>query len=195
MATIHCLMQYEADVVMCFPLLSWFIFPCFGYWYGKQLKKSANPNYFHLIVGGISSIIAVTGFVLSSRFGFGFVGQPTDVTFYGMACYDALFCLGAAFALFALCHFIVKISPMKLRKGYITMSNALNLIYLIHWPLLLYISLPCVYYGVVFPLYSILLISLGVIVVATILGILLKAYIKKKTIENPHTLWGYINAG
>ena len=186
--------QYVDDVTMAFPILSWFIFPCFGYWYGMQLKKANNPNYFHLIVGGIGSIIAIVGFILSSHFGFGFVGQPSDVTFYGLKCYDALFCLGAAFGLFGLCHFITKISPMKLNNCYSKMSDALNLIYMIHWPLILYISLPTTYYGIYYPLYSILLIDLGIIIVATTAGILLKSYIRKKTSENPHTLWRYVNA-
>ena len=75
------------------------------------------------------------------------------------------------------------------------MSNALNLIYICHWPTLLYIALPLVYYGHILPIWAILLISAGAIIAATTLGILLKATIQKKTAENPHSLLRYLNAG
>ena len=75
------------------------------------------------------------------------------------------------------------------------MSNSLNLIYIIHWLIIYWIAVPLTYYVGYLPLYAILLISLGIIIAATILGILLKAHIKNKMKENPNTLWRFVNAG
>ena len=187
--------MYDESVNMFFPLFSWFIFPCFGYWYGNRLKRVSRLSMFHLIVGLVGVVTAIMGFTLSKQFQFGFVGEATDMAFYGMVSYDAIFCIGASVGFFALCHFITKILPKPLQKGCMTMSNALNLIHICHWPMLLYIAMPLVYYGHILPLWAILLIGAGVIIAATTLGILLKATIKKKTAENPHSLLRYLNAG
>lgn len=186
---------YGEYVIMTFPLMSWFIFPCFGYWFGNLLKKTNKPNFFYLITGIIGAIISITGFLFADRFDFGFAGAPSEIAFYGMQFYDAFFCIGASVGLFALCHFICKISPLKLQNGYFTMSNSLNLIYIIHWLIIYWIAVPLTYYVGYLPLYAILLISLGIIIAATILGILLKAHIKNKMKENPNTLWRFVNAG
>ncbi len=186
---------YKDMVTVAFPVLSWFIFVGFGYWYGNRLKNSHNTVKFHLICGGIGAVIAITGFTISSLYGFGAIGANDETAFYGMKIYDAIFCLGACVGFFALCHFISLISPKLLQKGYINMSNGLNLIYMIHWPMILYISLPLEYYGIFLPLWSVLLIGIGIIITATIAGVALKNHIKKKTGENPHSLWRYVNAG
>lgn len=41
----------------------------------------------------------------------------------------------------------------------------------------------------------VLLIGLAILITATIAGVSLKKHIKKKTAENPHSLWRYVNAG
>lgn len=186
---------YNGRITMVFPLLSWFIFPCFGYWYGNRLKNSNNPNHFHLIFLLIGAVIAITGFTFESNIGFGFAYDFTAHGFYGMKIYDAVFCIGAAIGFFALCHFLSIVSSKKLQQGYITMSNALNLIYLIHWVIILWITLPLDYYGIYPPLWGCILIAIGIAIVATTLGILLKRHIKKKMTDNPNSLWRFVNAG
>lgn len=186
--------MYGKDVNMVFPIMSWFIFPAFGYWFGNQLKKTSKPNLFYLVTGLVGAIIGVTGFILEDYLTFGFVGITTEMAFYGMKIYDALFCLGTTLALFALCHYISKISPLKLQKGYISMSNSLNLNYIIHYLIVNYISIPLTYYYGVIPLYAMLLVAVGIIIISTTLSILLKGYIKKKVSEDPHSLWRFINA-
>ena len=186
---------YVDTVTVAFPVLSWFIFVAFGYWYGNRLKNTHNTTCFHLLCGGIGAATSIIGFTLAAIFGFGAVVATDDTAFYGMKIYDAIFCLGACIGFFALCHFISLISPKLLQKGYINMSNALNLIYMIHWPIILYISLPLEYYGIFLPLWSVLLIGFAIIITATFAGVSLKNHIKKKTTENPHSLWRYVNAG
>lgn len=188
------LSKCNTESSVAFPLISWFICPAFGYWYGNLLKKSTNPNYFHLIFGIIGTVIAVVGFILCYVYKFGFAGNYSEDLFYGMKIFDSALCISAAVGFFGLCHFISKLFNEKLVKGVSTMSNALNLIYIIHWILIAYITTPTIHYGVIYPVYSILLIAVGIIITATTLGILLKGYIKKKTLENPGTLWRIINA-
>ena len=51
-----------------FPLLSWIVYPCLGYFYQSRLRKTRNPKRFHLLLGvGCASLLAGTAALLKRK--------------------------------------------------------------------------------------------------------------------------------
>ena len=48
--------MYGKDVNMVFPIMSWFIFPAFGYWFANQLKKTNKPKVYKKVKFSYSKI-------------------------------------------------------------------------------------------------------------------------------------------
>lgn len=184
--------NHSSCLFMVFPLSVWFIFPAFGYWFGNKLKNIKNLDRFYLIAGGACLLISGIGIGLEAYLRV-FMMEAGDLEFYFMSLHDALLCIASTIAMYALCHFIVKILPKIINKGIVAASSSLNIIYMLSWIIIVIFEL--VVYSFVDEVYglSLCLITVAAIVLSLVLGVLIKKAILKKLEKSPDSFFKYLN--
>ena len=167
---------YEGLMISEFPLVCWFIFVAFGFWFGNRLKCVKELDKFYLKWGLPCFIISFLGISYEYRHGINMMNHdPALNNFYSMVPHDALLCICFFIFLLALFHFAAKALTKWVRDLAVSTSNALNLIFIIHW---IIISCICIFWaGTPNATAYLLLISMFVFVISSWLGIKLK---KKK---------------
>lgn len=185
--------NHSSYLFMVFPLSVWFIFPAFGYWFGNRLKNIINLDKFYLIIGGICLLVASVGIGLEAYYRVFMMGD-IEMEFYFMYTHDALLSIAATIAIYALCHFIVKLLPEKINNGVVTISNSLNIIYMLSWIIIVFTEFTV--YSFVDELYGlpVYLVMIGVTALTLVLGVSIKKAILKKLDNKPNSFVKYINA-
>lgn len=183
--------DFPEETIMCFPLFSWFIFPAFGNYFAEKLQKMKDPKRFFRIALLPCLLVAAAGSCLemSNRV----FMMKSNSEYYHMFAHDAAISLCYVVFCFALCYFICQRLSEKANHAVAVCSDALNLIYLIHWPIVYWIGLIFVEFCDIG--FTNLLGFLTVIPVAAVsifLGILSKQKIKKHLMEEPKSVLRYI---
>lgn len=119
------------EPIACFPLLSWFIFVAFGYWFGNRLKYIKNLNRFYGIMSIPCLLLCVVGCIYEFLNNLNMMSSTTG--YYHMVASDVLISLCYCMFCFGICHFICKITSEAANTFIKNMSNALNTIYMTHW--------------------------------------------------------------
>lgn len=181
------------ELFMVFPLSVWFVFPSFGYWFANKLKNIVNLDRFYIIVGSISLGISLLAIGLESHYRVFMMGD-FDELFYFMKFHDVLICIACCMALYALCHFIVRVLPNPVNNSIKTISNSLNITYIVHWIIVYYTS--CFVYCFVdeIPTYTVYIILVLTILISIILGIFIKQKIRNKVEKNPKSTLRFLDA-
>ena len=150
-----------------FPLATWFIFVAFGYWFGNKLRNIKNLDRFYLTIAFPCLVICIIGVLFEYRYGINMMKD--ELGYHHMILTDAVLCLCYCMFSFSFLHFVSKLFSLKLKTLCMTMSNALNIIYLIHWVLVACIMAIVAERHI--PLLAIIGIALFVLVISTWLGI------------------------
>lgn len=180
-------------IPVAFPFFAWFIFPAFGYWFGNRLKHIQNLTKFYLIMGGISLLISVAGLGIEMHQD-AFMMSVAEEDFYYLKAHDAILSILATIAMYAICYFIVKILPEKVNYSIVTISNSLNIIYMLSWIVIIYtaVILYCFVEEVSgFPLY---LIMVAKTAISICLGVKIKQMIINRVNKKPESFLKYLNA-
>lgn len=123
----------DPEVYSCFPIISYFIYPAFGYLYGLFDKKIKDKKLFYSIVTPVCGIIAITYSVIAVTNN---LYCTTDLGYYHPRTYDCFINIIATVFLFGLFYFISKITPKIIEKFVVFTSSHINTIYCIHWVIL-----------------------------------------------------------
>lgn len=121
-------------LIATFPLLSWFIYVAFGYWFGCRIQGMKNLQKFYRMTCIPCLVISLLGAGYEALNGLWMMTD--DVNFYRMLPQDVLLSLCYCIGCFGLCDWICERLPAQAKTFIVTVSDSLNLIYLIHWILL-----------------------------------------------------------
>ena len=101
--------DFPEETFMCFPLLTWFIFPAFGFFFAEKLREMKNRGRFYLLVLLPCLLVAVAGCYLEiTRNVF---MMESDSEYYHMHTHDAVISLCYVLFCFSLCYFICRRLP------------------------------------------------------------------------------------
>lgn len=125
--------EYPEETIMCFPLFTWFIFPAFGNWFANILQSEENTRKVFKITLLPCLIITLAGSIYEMKHNI--FMMSSDANYYHMYINDAFISTCYVVFCFSLLYFISLKIGDKLKHFFIACSDALNLIYLIHWPL------------------------------------------------------------
>lgn len=115
-----------------FPLLNWFIFVVFGYFFGKAVRRLENTNKFYCVSGVVSGIIVAIYMAIAIPNKIGMLSGDL-ISYNQMTTWEALIImLGAVFA-FSLYHYVSKMFNDKFKKFVTGLSTNINKTYCIHW--------------------------------------------------------------
>lgn len=150
-----------------FPSISWFIFVAFGYWFGNRLKTVKNLNRFYLLLGIPCFLICLIGVLYEYHHGINMMKNALN--YFHMILPDTILSICYCLSCFSFLHFCCKIFSEKLKNLCMTVSNALNIVYLIHWVLLS--CLVVIITKRPLSLCTVFGIALGVLIVSSWLGV------------------------
>lgn len=128
-----------------FPLISWILFPCLGYFYQKKLPKIKHPGRFHLILGlSCASLFAASVAFLKRRgkwkkryVFWGEMGDHMDLPTIWFTCLFGGVYLSVTYALARL------LERFSLSKVISACSKRVTSFYCIHWVVLMFTYLIC----------------------------------------------------
>lgn len=179
--------NHPEETMMCFPLLTWFIYPAFGYWLAKKLEQMEDSGVFFRKALLPCFLFALIGSVLEMKLNIYMMRNNTE--FYHMVSHDALISLSYTVFCFAAFYFICRNLPDKINRFFSSISGALNLIYLIHWPLI-YIAVLILFkishkeFSYIWGFATIIIIT----VISVFFGVRLKKTVKKQIANNPNSI-------
>lgn len=189
---------YEEGTFMDFPLFAWFIFPAFGYWLINRLNTPEKTEKFFKIALIPCLVVSMGASIFEYINNINMMTSDSDVFYYKMITIDAMISLCYVIFCFALfffiCKFLCNNSGEKILKGVSTFSNALNLIFMIHW-VLEYLIAKVIIYEIMGISYNHLLglgVSTFIAVAAGFLGIWAKAAIKNRLTKKPNSILRFI---
>lgn len=121
------------EVYSCFPLISYMIYPLFGYLYCDLQKRLKNKTKYYSIVTPICGIITIAFIIYFNK-----TGSPyfTDLGYYHPTFYYCLINIISTILLFGICYFLSLLLPEILQKYMTFTSFAINTIYCVHWVIL-----------------------------------------------------------
>lgn len=181
------------EAIMCFPLFTWFIFPAFGYWLSGILREDARREKLFKLTLIPCFLIALAGSVTEMKYNVFMMSSDVDAYYYHMLSHDALISLCYVVFCFGLFFFISRRLSEKVNRFFVVLSDSLNLIYLIHWPLIYWIVLFMVRLGhVEFSNVNGFLISAAVAVIAVSLAVYGKKQIRSKLRRKPDSILRYL---
>lgn len=125
------------EIYSCFPIISYFIFPAFGYLYGLFDKKIKDKKLFYSIVTPICGIISITYSIIAIKNGF---RCTTDLGYYHPRTYDCFINILATIFLFGVFYFVSKYTSKIIEKFAVFTSSHINTVYCIHWVILFNLS-------------------------------------------------------
>ena len=121
------------EVYSCFPLISYFIYPAFGYLYGIFDRKNKNKKLFYSIATPVCGIIAITYAFIAANNNFYCL---SDLGYYHPRTYDCIINILATIFLFGLFYFVSNFVPKIIEKFIVYTSSHINTVYCIHWVIL-----------------------------------------------------------
>lgn len=125
------------EIFSCFPIISYFIYPAFGYLYGILDKKIKDKKLFYSIITPVCGIIAITYSIIANTKLF---YCTTDLGYYHPRTYDCFINIIATMFLFGVCYFISNYVPKIIEKFIVFTSSHINTVYCIHWVILFNLS-------------------------------------------------------
>ena len=128
-----------------FPLVSWMLFPCLGYFYQTKLRKIKRPGRFHLILGLSCASLFAASYAFLKRRGkwkkrylfWGEMGDRMDLPTTWFTCLFGGIYLSVTYGLARL----LERHPM--RKAITAFSRLVTAFYCIHWVVLMLTYLIC----------------------------------------------------
>ncbi len=162
------------EMYVVFPLMSWFVIVAFGCWFGGKIKNSENPDKFYLTWGIPCTIVWVCGSAYEA------IGELSmmkdDLSYYGLAPWDAAISLCYCVSCFAVCYFVCKLLNKKTKDFIYTMSDSLNLFYMYHWVIAVFLMIATLEYVTTTPM--LLLMTLITLVISEFAAVWTKNYIR-----------------
>ena len=166
------------EVFSCFPLISYFIFPAFGYLYGIVDRKIKDKRKYYLVITPICGIIGFGHAYLANKYNWYCL---TDLGYYHPLVYDCLINICSVLFLFGVLYYISTITPKIINKFIIYTSSNINTIYCIHWVILHNLfGILCVLANYEFKEYNQTLVTLVGILIYVASVVISKIYIKIK---------------
>lgn len=126
--------DHSEETMMCFPLFTWFIYPAFGYWFERKFEQTENPDAVFRKAILPCFLIASCASLLEMRLDVFMMRSNSE--YYHMQSHDVLISLCYTVFCFSAFYYICRRLPEKVNRFFASIGNALNLIYLIHWPLI-----------------------------------------------------------
>lgn len=189
-------LHYEG-LIMYFPLFGWFIFPAIGYWLINRLNDPEKTEKFFKIALIPCLVVCIGASLFEYKNNLFMMGE-SYMLFYRMITIDAAISLSYVIFCFAffffICKFLCKNSFDKILNGVSSFSNALNLIFMIHWVLEYFIAKVIISIIMGIP-YSHLLnlgVSILIAVLSTFLAIKSKSAIKNRLAKKPDSILRFI---
>lgn len=185
---------HPEDTIMCFPLFSWFVFPAFGYWLMNRLKAPGRTESVFKIALIPCLVIFAGAAVFEKMLDVNMMSGETDCFYYRMVSIDAVISICYTMFCFAFFFFMSRILSEKLLKFISAVSNALNMIYMIHWLLLPLIAKVIISKIMGFPYEHLLSITVSIFitVVSGYLGIRAKDYVKARLAVRPDSILRFV---
>lgn len=121
------------EIYSCFPLISYFIYPAFGYLYGLFDKKIKDKKLYYSIVTPICGVISIGYAVIATNNNFYCL---SDIGYYHPRTYDCFINIIATIFLCGAFYFISKYVPKVIEKFVVFTSSHINTVYCIHWVIL-----------------------------------------------------------
>lgn len=139
----------EENLIVCFPLMSWFSVVAFGYIFGLIIRKVKNLDRFYLYAALIGIVLLVPILTTEVVFGYGEMNKnATELETYMKTFPDLVMSIGFILIDFALWHLVCKFTSEKIDKFFFTMSNAINEIYIISWVLIMNVDYMILMYAI-----------------------------------------------
>lgn len=189
--------DYWDGSFMCFPLFAWFIFPAFGYWLINLLNTPERTEKFFKIALIPCLVVSMGASIFEYKNNISMISENA-ACYYRMISLDAMISICYVIFCFAffffICKFLCNNSGEKILNGVSTFSNALNLIFMIHW-VLEYLIAETIISRIMGISYNHLLglgISTFIGVAAGFLGIWAKAAIKNRLTKKPNSILRFI---
>ena len=137
------------DLIVFFPLMSWFSVVAFGYVYGLVIHKIKNLDRFYLITAMIGLVLFVPILFTEVFCGYGEMNKDaTTLQNYLKTFPDLVMSIGFIMLNFSFWHLVCKVTSDKLNKFFFMMSNAINEIYIISWVLILNVGYMILNYAI-----------------------------------------------
>ena len=180
--------DYPEETIMCFPLLTWFVYPAFGYWISNALHDKEKTFKITLIP---CFLIALIGSIYEMKYSVFMMHSNSE--YYHMYSHDALISLCYVVFCFGFFFFVCKHLKEKTNHFISSLSNALNLIYIVHWLIisvlqLVFVNILCVEFSNIEGFCLTIVITL----VSLYLGVHFKKIIKKKIDQAPSNVLRYL---
>lgn len=132
------------ETTTCFPLLNWFIFVAAGYLFAKVLKRCCNKGLFYGIVSPIAAAVVTVYMIVCIPQRRGMMSGDMNL-YYHIGTSDALIVICAAIAAIGLYYALSRVMSQKLIAAATWLSKAINIIYCVHWVLIIWTWYPLYY--------------------------------------------------
>lgn len=123
-----------------FPLLSWLIFPCSGYYFAKKLVKKESKKLWH-IMGGTAAICLITSIIAAGGREYGITARLNVTELYNRM--DSLCALGevsASFLFIYICHTLFGVLGLdkneNIKNGTMKYSSSITYNYIVQWTII-----------------------------------------------------------
>lgn len=169
------------EIFSCFPLISYFIYPAFGYLYGNFDRKIKDKKTYYAIVSPICGVIAITYAVISVKYG---LPNTTDLGYYHPYTWDCLINIISSIFLFGVFYYFSLIAPKFIERFAVFTSSNINTVYCIHWVFVLNIqAILAIRAGNVYLSYDeniISILGISIYIISVLITYFYSGYKKKK---------------
>ncbi len=132
------------ETTTCFPLLNWFIFVAAGYLFAKAVKKCRCKGMLYGIVSPIAAAVVTVYMITCIPQRRGMMSGDINL-YYHISLPDALIVICAALSVLGLYYALSCIMSKKLIAAAEYLSKAINIIYCVHWVLIIWTWYPLYY--------------------------------------------------
>ena len=119
-----------------FPLLTWFLFPVFGYLFGRRIRRCSDKKTFYLLLAPVCLVTGIAYVAVCERYRIGIFSQASNYYYMGTA--DAAFICVLTVGVFGFDYALAAAGKKVSVKFsfFDRISRNINSIYCIHWTLI-----------------------------------------------------------